>query len=66
MNTNTAKAIDSYNVWVEELKKMVEKAKELGIPKSWSEDYIIAMLPAVFREGKDVQVSELRCDLRLP
>ena len=66
MNTNTAKAIDSYNVWVEELKKMVDIAEELGIPKAWSEDYIIAMLPAVFREEKDVQVSELRCDIRLP
>jgi len=54
MNTYTAKAIDSYNVWVEELKKMVDKAEKLGIPKAWSEDYIIAMLPAVFREEKDV------------
>lgn len=58
MNTNTIKqkTIDSYNTWIEELRQMVETAKSLGISKDWSEDYIIANLPAVFREVKDVQM----------
>lgn len=49
------KTIDSYTVWMNELKQMVEAAERCGVPKSWSEDFIISMLPAVFREGvKDV------------
>ena len=57
MNTATKnKAIDSYNTWLNELKQMVDIAKEKGIPISWSEDYIIAHLPAIFREDKDVHM----------
>ena len=48
------KTIDSYTVWVNELKEMVEAAERHGVPKTWSEDFIIAMLPSVFREEKDV------------
>lgn len=51
------KAIDSYSVWVEELMKMVAEAEKRGIPKEWSENFIIAMLPPVFRkEAPDVRL----------
>lgn len=49
-------AIDSYNVWIDELKQMVDIAEEKGVSRSWSEDFIIASLPAVFREDKHVQM----------
>lgn len=52
------KAIDSYSVWVEELMNMVAEAEKRGIPREWSENFIIAMLPPVFR--KEVP------DVRLP
>ena len=47
-------AIDSYTVLMNELKEAVKKATERGIPKDWSEDVIIAMLPSVFKEERDV------------
>ncbi len=56
MSTNDTKSmtIDSYNIWLDELDKMVDIAEEAGIPRDWSEDYITAHLPAIFREKKNV------------
>lgn len=52
------KTIDSYTVWVEELMKMVSEAERRGIPREWSENFIIAMLPPVFRkEAQDAPMS---------
>ena len=49
MNDTKSMTIDSYNAWLQELKEMVEAAEKAGISREWSEDYIIALLPAVFR-----------------
>lgn len=49
MNDTKSMTIDSYNAWLQELKEMVDAAESAGISREWSEDYIIALLPAVFR-----------------
>ena len=51
MNDTKSMTIDSYNAWVQELKEMVDAAEKAGISREWSEDYIIALLPAVFRRN---------------
>ena len=54
MNTNDTKSltIDSYQVLLQELKEAVDAAEKAGIPRDWSEDFIIAHLPAIFRGEK--------------
>ena len=54
MNTNDTKSltIDSYQALLQELKEAVDAAEKVGISREWSEDFIIAHLPAVFRGEK--------------
>lgn len=69
MSTNTTKnlTIDSYQNILQLLKEAVDAAENVGIDREWSEDFIIAHLPAIFRkEGEDVPVQQMQGDVRLP
>ncbi len=68
MSTNNTKAltIDSYQNILQLLKETVDAAEKVGISREWSEDFIIAHLPAIFKEGNNVSMQQVRTDVRLP
>ena len=56
----------SIDALAEELKEVVDVAKERGADNVWLLKYVVGELPYVFGRDSDVQVSKLSRDVRLP
>lgn len=56
----------SIDALAEELKEVIDIAKEKGADDVWLLTYVVAELPYVFGRDSDVQVRELSADVRLP
>lgn len=56
----------SIDALAEELKEVIDIAKEKGADDVWLLNYVVAELPYVFGRSSDVQVSKLSRDVRLP
>lgn len=50
----------------EELKQVIDIAKERGADDVWLLEYVTAELPYIFGRRSDVSVYELSSDVRLP
>lgn len=56
----------SIDALAEELKEVIDIAKEKGADDVWLLTYVVAELPYVFGRSSDVQVRELSRDVRFP
>lgn len=56
----------SIDALMEELKQVVDMAKERGADDVWLLTYVIAEMPYIFGRDKDVYMYGLSADVRLP
>lgn len=56
----------SIDALAEELKQVIDIAKERGADDVWLLTYIVAEMPYIFGRDSDVHMYELSADVRLP